>query len=202
MDFIASLFRLPPKRPQPPLDTQLIGARVTLRMAESEDWRAWHALRDLSRDHLTPWEPEWPPHALSYGFYCSLLRRHWREWQSGKAYAFVILLHDAPRPVFVGGITLSDVQFANAQKGTIGYWIGKPYAGQGLMTEAVGLISDFAFNHLGLQRLEASCMPKNEASKTVLLRAGFEQEGYAKAYLQINGKREDHLLWGRNTPTA
>lgn len=102
--------------------------------------------------------------------------------------------------VLVGGITLGDVQFAAAQKGTIGYWMGLPYAGQGFMTEAVALVCDFAFKELRLQRVEASCLPRNDASKTVLQRCGFDQEGYAKAYLQVNGKREDHLLWGKNKP--
>ncbi len=200
MDFIASFFRMPPARSQPPLDTQLIGPRVTLRMPESEDWRAWHALREMSRDYLTPWEPEWPSYALTYGYYCSLLRRQWRDWRSGKAYAFAVLQHNGPRPVFLGGITLADVQLSYAQKGTLGYWIGQPHAGQGYMTEAVGLVCDFAFTRLNLQRVEASCLPRNEPSKAVLRRCGFDQEGYAKAYLQINGKREDHLLWGKNNP--
>jgi ribosomal-protein-alanine N-acetyltransferase len=72
--------------------------------------------------------------------------------------------------------------------------------GQGYMTEALTLVCDFAFTQLNLQRIEASCLPNNEPSKAVLRHCGFEEEGYAKAYLQINGKREDHLLWGRNNP--
>ena len=71
-----------------------------------------------------------------------------------------------------------------------------PYAGQGYMTEAVGLACTFAFDTLGLNRIEASCIPNNEASKTVLRRTGFRRKkGYAKAYLQINGRREvTHIL--------
>ena len=194
---LSSWLRMPAMRPRPSLDTQLVGPRILLRMGDCEDWKVWRALRDMSRDYLMPWEPEWPKDALSYGFYCSLLRRHWREWRSGKAFAFSIFLHTGARPVLVGGITLGDVIYAAAQKGTLGYWVGQPYAGQGYMSEAVGLVCDFGFNTLNLQRLEASCMPHNEASKVVLRRAGFEEEGFAKAYLQINGEREDHLLWGK-----
>lgn len=200
MEFLASLLRMPPAREHPPLDTQLIGAHVLLRMADCEDWTVWHALRELSQSYLIPWEPAWPSYALTYGYFCSLLRRQWRDWRGGKGYAFAIFLQGGPRPIFIGGITLGDVQYAAAQKGTIGYWMGRPYSGQGYMTEAVGLVCDFAFNSLKLQRVEASCLPHNEPSKAVLRRCGFEQEGYAKAYLQINGKREDHLLWGMNNP--
>ncbi|MDD4615675.1 MAG: GNAT family protein [Alphaproteobacteria bacterium] len=199
IDLFISLFQMPPRRERPPLDTHLAGPNVTLRMFDVEDWNAWHSLRELSRAYLEPWEPKWPSHALTYGYYCSLLRRHWRDWRSGHAYAFGIFLRSGDRPAtLVGGITLGDILYAAAQKGTVGYWIGKPYANQGLMTEALGLICDFAFSTLKLQRIEASCLPTNEPSKAVLRHCGFEQEGYAKAYLQINGKREDHILWGKN----
>ena len=68
------------------------------------------------------------------------------------------------------------------------------------MTEAVGLVCDFAFDRLELKRIEAACLPHNEPSKALLRRLGFEEEGYAKAYLQINGRREDHVLWGKVAP--
>jgi ribosomal-protein-alanine N-acetyltransferase len=197
MEFISSFLHLPAARPRPSLDTQLIGPRVLLCAGDSEHWKAWRILRDMSRDFLVPWEPTWPDNALSYSFYCSLLRRQWRQWRSGESYSFTIFDHSGPRRVLVGGITLGDVQFAAAQKGTVGYWIGKPYAGQGYMTEALGLVCDFAFDTLRLQRIEAGCLPRNEPSKALLKRCGFEQEGYAKAYLQINGVREDHILWGK-----
>lgn len=171
-----------------------------LRAPEASDWRAWRGLRDLSRDYLKPWEPAWPDHALTYGYYCSLLRRYWRDWRTGRAFAFAIFARDKDRPILIGGVTLSDIQYAAAQKGTVGYWIGHPYTKQGYMTEALGLMCSFAFTQMKLQRVEASCLPNNEASKAVLRRSGFEEEGYAKAYLQINGKREDHLLWGKNNP--
>ncbi len=198
IDLFISMFRTAPRREHPPFDTRLVGPNVMLRMLDVEDWSAWHTLREMSRSHLEPWEPKWPSHALTYGYFCSLLRRHWRDWRSGKAYAFAIFLR-AEKPVLVGGITLGEIMYAAAQKGTVGYWVGRPYAGQGIMTEALGLVCDFA-RSLKLQRIEASCLPNNEPSKAVLRHCGFEQEGYAKAYLQINGKREDHLLWGKNLP--
>ena len=200
MKLFSSLLQLPPSRPKISLDTQLIGPRVLLRMAEAEDWKNWRILRELSEDYLKPWEPKWPRDAFSYGYYCSLLRRQWREWRSGSGYAFLIFTHGGAKPLLVGGITLGDVVHAAGQKGTIGYWMGKIYAGQGLMTEAADLVCKFAFAQLRLERIEASCLPHNEPSKAVLRRLGFIEEGYAKAYLQINGKREDHILWGKINP--
>ena len=202
MQLFSSLFPVLSTRPRPSLDTQLIGSRLLLRIGDVTDWKNWRVLREASRDYLVPWEPKWPGDSLSYSYYCSLLRRQWREWRGGTSYAFSIFLLGGAHPVLVGGITLGEVLYAAAQKGTLGYWMGKPYAGQGLMTEAVELVCAFAFDTLHLQRVEASCLPHNEASKTVLRRTGFEEEGFAKAYLQINGKREDHLLWGRGREAA
>lgn len=204
---LASFFHLSEPRPKPAFDRQLIGQNVLLRMGDPYDWRAWRALREMSRDFLVPWEPSWPENGLSYSFYCGLVRRHWRDWRLGKAYSFLIFLHDAALRgedgeigALVGGISLNDVQRGIAQKATLGYWIGKPFAGQGLMTEAASLVCDFAFDSLRLHRVEASCLPHNEPSKKLLEHLGFEQEGYAKAYLQINGKWQDHMLWGKQAP--
>jgi ribosomal-protein-alanine N-acetyltransferase len=200
MDFIVSLFGSSLPRPHPSLDTQLLGPRVLLRMGQIEDWQAWQSVRGLSRDYLEPWEPKWPDNALTSGYYCSILRRHWREWRSGKGYAFAILRRTESKALLMGGITLGDVKAGPAWKATVGYWIGEPYAGQGYMTESLGLVCDFGFSALKLSRIEASCLPHNEASKSVLRRCGFLEEGYAKDYMQINGRREDHILWGKLNP--
>lgn len=95
----------------------------------------------------------------------------------------------------IGSVAVTDIVRGAALKGTLGYWIGAPYARQGLMTEATRLVCDFAFNVLKLHRLEASCMPANEPSLNLLRRLGFEQEGTAKAALRINGRWEDHATF-------
>lgn len=187
-----------PQQPKIPFDSELAGTELVLRMPKAADWTLWRFTRRISQNHLRPWEPRWPHNALSSGYYRSLLRKQRRDWQKGRGYAFSIFLRAAFPPLLVGGITLGDIRLAAAQKGTVGYWMGAPFAGCGYMTEALGLVCDFAFQRLDLQRIEASCLPTNEPSKAVLRNCGFEQEGYAKAYLQINGRREDHLLWAKN----
>lgn len=182
--------------PRPALGTRLTGPRVVLRAGEAGDWRDWRNLRSLSRPFLEPWEPLWPPDSLTYDYFCGNLRRQWREWREGSGYAFLIFRDEA----LIGGITLNDVMRGVAQKGTLGYWIGQPYAGQGLMTEAAAAVCAFAFDALKLHRVEASCLPRNEPSKRLLQKLNFTQEGFAQGYLRINGQWEDHLLWGRLAP--
>src|SRR5262249_55746672 len=151
------------------------------------DWRAWRTLRELSHDFLVPWEPSWPENGTTYGYFCGLLRRQWRDWRQGKAYGFTIFLHpqgNASVGTLIGGLTLNNVERGIAQRGVLGYWIGQPYAGQGYMTEAGKLVCEFAFHTLNLHRLEASCLPDNTPSRNLLQRLGFAEEGRAKDYLQ------------------
>jgi ribosomal-protein-alanine N-acetyltransferase len=58
----------------------------------------------------------------------------------------------------------------------------------------------YAFDDVGLHRVEAACQPDNAPSKRVLEKVGFTLEGEAKAYLKINGAWRDHLLWGVHKP--
>jgi ribosomal-protein-alanine N-acetyltransferase len=63
------------------------------------------------------------------------------------------------------------------------------------MTESVRTVVRFGFNQLGLHRIEAVCLPTNIASKHLLERLGFTLEGYARAYLRIDGAWQDHLMF-------
>ena len=65
----------------------------------------------------------------------------------------------------------------------------------GHMSDALRCVVEYAVATLGLHRLEAACIPSNEASRRLLLRCGFEQEGRARQYLKINGEWHDHLLF-------
>ena len=100
-------------------------------------------------------------------------------------------------PARAAGVTLAvscDVVIAG-ETASLGYWIGEPFARQGLMTAALPLVLDFAFDRLRLHRVEAACLPTNVPSRAVLMRTGFAQEGYARNYLLIDGAWQDHLLF-------
>jgi [ribosomal protein S5]-alanine N-acetyltransferase len=103
----------------------------------------------------------------------------------------------------LGGVTLSNLRRGVAQSASLGYWIGESYKRQGYMTESLAAALNLAFVRLGLHRVEAACLPDNKASRALLLKCGFEEEGYAREYLRINGRWQDHLLFAilrRNCP--
>ena len=171
------------------------GERVALRMPQMSDFPEWAALRDQSRDFLKQWEPIWPVDDLTRGAFRRRLKRYAEDQRSDQAYSFFIFRK--ADNVLVGGITLANVRRGVAQAGSIGYWIGEPFAREGLMSGALRLLIPFSFATLRLHRLEAACIPTNTASIRLLEKSGFEREGYARQYLCINGIWQDHLLYAR-----
>jgi [ribosomal protein S5]-alanine N-acetyltransferase len=176
-------------RPEP---FRLVGEQVVLRPPERGDYEAWASLRARSQGFLAPWEPSWPPDALSRGNFRARIARYTEDWRTDQAYNFFIFAHDE---TLLGGIGLANIRRGVAETASLGYWIGEPFARHGYMTAALPLILDFAFARLHLHRLEAACLPTNVPSRALLLRAGFHEEGYARQYLRIDGGWQDHLLF-------
>jgi len=173
----------------------IAGGGVVLRVPQSSDQAEWAALRATSRDFLVPWEPTWPADDLTRGAFRRRLKRYADDQRSDLAYAFMIFRSDDN--AMVGGLTLANIRRGVAQAGSIGYWVGAPFARKGYMTAAVRALIPFGFRMLGLHRLEAACIPANIASISLLEKTGFTREGYARSYLCINGVWQDHLLYAR-----
>ena len=176
-----------------PPAVRLDGPRCYIRPPLPRDWREWADLRAESRAFLTPWEPTWPADALTRSSFTRRLRRQAQEWRDDEGYSF--LAFDRQSDTMVGGLGLSNVRRGVAQMGTLGYWAGKPYARRGYISAATRLVLDFAFGQLGLHRVEAACLPTNEASRGLLEKVGFTHEGYARGYLRIDGAWRDHVLY-------
>ena len=171
----------------------LQGESVTLRYPEMSDYAQWSALRGASRDFLSPWEPTWAADELTRTAFRRRLRRYQREIRNDLAYPFFVFRKSDG--VLMGGCTLTNVRRGVTQSAAIGYWIGAPYARKGYMHSALKAVQPFVFELLGLHRLEAACIPENEASRKLLLKVGFREEGRARRYLQINGEWRDHILF-------
>ena len=169
------------------------GDGVTLRYPQPTDYAQWAPLREESREFLSPWEPTWPRDDLTRPAFRRRLRYYARELREDQAYPFFVF-NNADGEL-VGGVTLSNVRRGVTQSCSVGYWIGKRHSRKGLMTKAVKAVLPFVFNQLALHRLEAACLPSNEPSRRLLQKVGFQEEGYARRYLRINGAWRDHLLF-------
>jgi ribosomal-protein-alanine N-acetyltransferase len=168
---------------------------VMLRTPQLTDFEEWAALRETSRDFLTPWEPTWPVDDLTRAAFRRRIKRYAEDLRTDQGYAFLIA-RDSDGAL-VGGLTLANIRRGVAQAGSLGYWTGLPFVRQGYMTAAVRAVVPFAFASLRLHRLEAACIPSNSGSMRLLEKTGFVREGYAREYLCINGIWQDHLLYAR-----
>lgn len=172
---------------------RLEGRRTFLRPPGERDWRAYAEIRAASRKFLEPWEPTWPSDALSRDAFYRRLNRYASDWRNDTGYSMFIFERESS--ALLGGISLSNVRRGVAQCGTLGYWIGEDYAGQGYMREGLALLLGFCFDELGLHRVEAACLPSNAASRGLLIASGFSEDGHARKYLKIRGVWQDHLLF-------
>lgn len=168
--------------------------RVTLRPPQAGDYQQWSKVRRRNRDYLQEFEPTWPKNCLGKEFFTRRLRRQIADWRSGRAYSFLIFKKD--NDVLIGGVNINHVCRGAAQYGTLGYWLDEAEQGMGYMAESLRLIINFGFKDLRLHRFNAGCLAHNERSANLLLKLGFEEEGFAKNYVQINGAWQDHRLFG------
>ncbi len=189
MGGFADLFSFSPPR------HRLIGETLYLRPPIRRDWRPWAQIRADSRSFLVPWEPAWPDDALSKRAFHRRLARYAADWQQDDGYSFFLFRHEDNQ--LLGGIGLNNVRRGVSQTASVGYWLGQSMVRNGYMSEALRLILEFGFETLHLHRIEAACLPHNAASRGVLLKAGFREEGHARHYLCINNRWQDHTLFGQ-----
>ncbi|HVT50936.1 MAG TPA: GNAT family protein [Dongiaceae bacterium] len=171
---------------------RLAGDRTYLRPPDRRDYRAWAAVRDVSRGFLEPWEPSWGEDALERVVYRDRIARIQQEWRLDLGYGFHIFRKEDDR--LLGGVNLNNVRRGVAQAANLGYWMGETFANQGYMSDALRALLPHAFHSLGLHRIDAACIPENRPSRHLLAKFGFREIGEAKGYLKINGEWRDHLL--------
>lgn len=170
---------------------ELVGRRLSLRTLTEADYDAWFEVRSRCRAWLVPWEPRpkgAPLPAEDRGSFSARCAIRERERQLGTGFGFGIFVGGR----FVGEITLSSIQRGPFQSGFIGYWIDEAMAGQGYVPEAAVMVLHFAFEALGLHRVEISIIPRNAASLRVVQKLALRMEGVAERFLEIDGVWEDH----------
>ena len=143
---------------------------------------------------LRPWEPtnpETPLHRSSLGPYIAMVRAMRREARQGQAIPWVVTYGG----VFVGQLTVGSITWGSARSGQVGYWIDEAYAGRGIIPTALAMAVDHCFGVIGLHRLEASIRPENHASRRVVEKLGFREEGVRVRQLHINGAWRDHMCY-------
>ena len=189
--------RHPSGRPTLAAAPRLFGRRVMLRPLGTQDFPAWSEVRMRNDDWLTPWEPrrpvpEFDPTTNRNAFNSRCAARE-RDAANGLSYGFGLFVTVDGDDRFCGEVNINHVLRGAMQTATIGYWVDRAYAGQGLVAEGVVVVAEFAFEQLLLHRLEICIVPRNANSRRVVEKLDVRCEGLAERYLEINGVWEDHL---------
>lgn len=161
------------------------GGRITLSPPTRRDRQEFLVSVARSAALHDPWtSPPRTPQA--YGEY---LRR-----SRGRDY-FGFLVRLRADGALVGVINVSSIVMGAFRSGYAGYYAFADFGGQGLMTEALGLVVRHCLSDLGLHRLEANIQPDNAPSLALARRCGFRREGFSRNYLNISGEWRDHERW-------
>jgi len=170
----------------------LLGRRVLLRPLTRQDFAAWQQVRRRNRERLRRWEPQpiagRPDIGEDQRAFAERCNARRRERQHGTGYGFGVFINKR----FHGEMNLSSIQRGPFQSCYVGYWIDEAVAGNGYTPEALVVATRFAFEDLGLHRLQVAIVPRNTASLRVVEKLGLRYEGLAKRYVEINGVWEDH----------
>jgi ribosomal-protein-alanine N-acetyltransferase len=167
-----------------------------LRPLATEDFSAWRDVRTRNDAWLTPWEPRRPlpqfDPTSNRGAFASRCTARDRDAEAGLSFGFGLFVDNR----FCGEVNLNNILRGAIQTGTIGYWIDERAAGRSLVAEGVVVVAEFAFETLGLHRLEVCIVPRNRNSRRVMEKLAFREEGLAQRLVEINGVWEDHIRYG------
>jgi ribosomal-protein-alanine N-acetyltransferase len=171
---------------------------VVLRPLRLRDGTAWVETRHRNIEWLRPWEAT-PPGTgdgvarvpASMATFVTMTRQLRRDARRGAVLPFAVVYDGA----FAGQLTVGGVIRGSLYSAHLGYWIDSRLAGRGIMPRAVALVTDHCFWTVGLHRVEVNIRPENTASRRVVEKLGFREEGIRHAFLHIAGDWRDHVSY-------
>ena len=167
-------------------------SRVYIRKVQSTDKKELLEIAQSGRAFHDPWIS--PP--LTSHIFKLYLRRTQRDDHEG------LLLCSKADHGIVGVLNINTIVRGSFLSASLGYYVAREHTGKGYMREGVELIKTYAFEDLGLHRIEANIQPDNERSIHLVKSCGFEYEGVSKQFLFINGRWRDHERWAAFDPRA
>ncbi len=175
-------------------EPSLLPQPVILRPLVTRDAAAWRSVRVRNADWLRPWEPtnpETPLYQSNLGPYLSMVRTMRHEARRGVTLPWVVSYCGR----FAGQLTVGNIIWGSARTGSVGYWIDQECAGLGVIPTALAMALDHCFFAVGLHRIEATIRPENHASRRVVEKLGFHDEGVRRRCLHVDGAWRDHICY-------
>jgi RimJ/RimL family protein N-acetyltransferase len=160
-----------------PLFTHLQGKRIIVRPFDDNDAEALFNAVNESKDHLRLWLSAISETHHTIEGTLNLLRKWQASWILREDMHTGLWEQESGRFLGCCGLHVRDWECRSFE---IGYWLRASATGKGYMTEAVNLLTDFAFQHLQANRVQIHCDERNHASAAVAYRAGYMLEGVVR----------------------
>lgn len=173
--------------------------RSTLRLATPADVPAIVRYFRDNRAFLAPWEPRRTDRFFTDEFWSEQVRRNADEAENDRSLRLFIFPRDAPGEV-MGSVGFTEFVRGVFQACYLGYGLSAAREGRGYMREALAASIAHVFGEVKMHRIMANYVPHNRRSGNLLKSLGFEVEGYARDYLLIDGRWEDHVLTSLTNP--
>lgn len=177
---------------------RLAHGEIEVRPLRARDATAWSEVRTRNERWLSPWEgrpPAQPPAPWrdrhSPAVFALMLRATRREARAGRMLPFAVTVDGR----LCGQITVNSIVRGAFDCGYVGYWVDERVAGRGVLPTALALVLDHCFGPVGLHRVEANVRPENAASRRVVDKLGFREEGLHARYLFIDEDWRDHVTY-------
>lgn len=186
-------------------EPNLLDAPVVLRATRASDVHTRRQVRTANDLWLRPWNPSDPEaaeHSSRVEPFVGVIRRSsaWSHasmarkwWESKRGIAFTWVI--AYGGQFAGELTVWHIIWGSCRSAELGYWIDARFAGRGIMPTALAMGVDHCFQVMGMHRLEAGIRPDNAASRRVVEKLGFRNEGIRVRQVHIDGAWRDHICY-------
>ncbi len=170
------------------------GNKISIRVLNSDDARDLLEYYTRNKGFLSKFEPHRDEEFYTVEVQKQSLIENYKEFIKGEGAHFGIYKEEK----MIGRIRIYNIVHGVFKSAFIGYSMDEQYQGNGYMKEAVSLVVTYAYEELGLHRIEATTLVDNEKSQRVLKACGFNELGICKEYLHINGKWRDHVIFYKN----
>jgi [ribosomal protein S5]-alanine N-acetyltransferase len=166
---------------------------LIIRMANNEDIPKILNYFIKNKTFLTPYYPYWQNGFFTKEYWQLQIEVNYQEFTNDRSLRFFIFPKNDTKKI-IGTINFNNIIRGAAHFCSVGYSLAENEQGKGYMTEAMQGAVEYMFKEFNMHRIIANYMPHNQRSGNLLRRLGFVVEGYARDYLMINGKWEDHIL--------
>ena len=163
---------------------------IEIRTREPEEAEGFLSLLDANRERVTPWFP-WLAGIESVEDMIRSIEYHQRIFRSGIGLCVGVYMSGEP----AGMINLGGMD-EEARHASLDYWIGAEFEGKGLITRGCRVMLEFAFEELGLNRVEITCAGENTRSRAIPPRLGFTHEATRREYIWLGDHYADQLIFG------